>query len=194
MLIANWNSWGLCALGTTEETNWKQRIKARAKDSQEYSKRDETIPDELITSKSNQSRIEPRRIEFNGWARRATDRDRWKSRFSFRTHRAKRCPPHSKLIEMQWHTHYHSNNRRAFCTAWRTWCIDVWWRRRIFVRVENLRWSGVRQMMTSGGHKRKKSAGRIMIEIVVNDFMPFVHGASYTTRHRLLLLLLLHAL
>lgn len=57
-----------------------------------------------------------------------------------------------------WHTHCHSNNRRAFCTAWRTWwCMDVWRRRRISVRVRNLRWSGVRQMMTSGGHTREKA-------------------------------------
>lgn len=104
------------------------------------------------TGESNQSR----KIEFNGWTPWVTDRDRWKSRFTIWT---KRCRPHSKLIEVQWHTHCHSNNRRAFCTAWRTWCIDVWRRRRrrVSVRVRNLRWSGVRQMMTSGGHTRKKA-------------------------------------
>lgn len=145
-MIANLNPCGLDALGTTKKLIGSDEWNPGHRAIKNIQRRNGSRTIERLASQINQGRSSSTVGHGGQWTE--TDENHV-------FHLGQRVVA---ALEMHWYTHCHSNNRRAFCTAWRTWwCMDVWRRRRISVRVRNLRWPGVRQMMTSGGHTREKA-------------------------------------
>lgn len=161
----------ISCFGYNKKTNWKRRVKPGARGDPEHSKwRNDSRSIEQLASRINRWSTQARS---NSTVGQLTDENHV---FQLGRIEQKRLSPHSKSIEVHWHTHCHSNNRRAFCTAWRTWCMDV------LAAVTYLR-SGqeltlIRRATNDDEWRAHagKSAGRITIKIMVNDFMLLVHG------------------